>query len=181
MSEKPWFESFFGKDYLEIYEHVLPSARATADVEGIIALLDLTPGARILDVACGHGRHSILLSKLGYDVTGYDLSKVFLDRARADADAQGATVRWVPGDMRNLPFLSEFDVAINIFTAFGYFEDPEDDIKTLRGVHAALRPGGRFLLETVHRDALPARFQPGVREDSKWVNRSSRAPLGPRP
>jgi SAM-dependent methyltransferase len=160
MTDKPWFEAFFGEDYLEIYEQLLPSAHTLADVDGIVTLLRLEPGARILDLACGHGRHSIELSKRGYQVTGYDLSKVLLDRARADAEAQGAAVRWVSGDMRELPFDGEFDVVINVFTAFGYFEDPGDDRKTLHGVHAALRPGGRFLLETLHRDALPARFQP---------------------
>jgi SAM-dependent methyltransferase len=159
MSDTPWFESFFGKDYFEMSERI-PSDRTAAEVDGAITLLGLTPGARLLDVACGHGRHSIQLSKRGYDVTGYDLSHVFLDRARADAEAQGATVRWVHGDMRDLPFDGEFDAAINIFTAFGYFENPEDDLRAVRGIQASLRPGGCFLLETVHRDALPARFQP---------------------
>jgi SAM-dependent methyltransferase len=159
MSDRPWFESFFGKDYFEMSESI-PSDRTAAEVDGAIALLELTAGARLLDVACGHGRHAIELSKRGYDVTGYDLSPVFLDRACADAEALGATVRWVHGDMRDLPFDREFDAAINIFTAFGYFENPEDDLKAVRRIQAALRPGGCFLLETLHRDALPARFQP---------------------
>lgn len=159
MSEKAWYESFFGEDYFEIYEQALPAERTEAEVDGIIALLDLDPGARVLDLACGHGRHAIPLAKRGFLVTGYDLSEVFLDRARGDAEAQRADVRWVQGDMRELPFNSEFDAVFNVFTAFGYFEDPEDDIKTLRGIHAALRPGGRFLLETLHRDGLPGRFQ----------------------
>jgi SAM-dependent methyltransferase len=159
MNDRPWFESFFGEDYFETSERI-PSDRTAAEVDGTIALLALPPGARLLDVACGHGRHSIELSKRGYDVTGYDLSQVFLDRARADAEAHRATVRWVHGDMRDLPFDGEFDAAINIFTAFGYFENPEDDMKALGRIRASLRPGGRFLLETVHRDALPVRFQP---------------------
>lgn len=160
MSKKAWFESFFGEDYFEIYRDSFPPERTAAQVDGIVSLLDLDAGARVLDLACGHGRHSIPLSKRGFDVTGYDLSEVFLERARADAEAQGATVRWIQGDMRRLPFEGEFDAVINVFTAFGYFEDPEDDIETLRGIRSALRPGGRFLLETMHRDGLTARFQP---------------------
>jgi SAM-dependent methyltransferase len=140
MSDRPWFESFFGKDYFEMSESI-PSDRTAAAVDGAIALLELTAGARLLDVACGHGRHAIELS-------------------RADAEALGATVRWVHGDMRDLPFDREFDAAINIFTAFGYFENPEDDLTALRRIQASLQPGGRFLLETIHRDALAARFQP---------------------
>ena len=117
-------------------------------------------GARVLDLACGPGRHAIPLAERGLDVTGYDLSQVFLDRARADCAARGAAARWVRGDMRELRLEREFDAVINLFTAFGYFENPEDDLATLRGVHAALAPGGRFLLETRHRDGLPARFRP---------------------
>jgi SAM-dependent methyltransferase len=121
MTETPWFVSFFGDDYLEIYEEILPRARTEAEVAGLVALLDLEPGARILDVACGHGRHAIPLSKQGYRMTGYDLSPV--STARAQARAQAAPVRWLLGDMRDLPFHGEFDVAINVFTALGYFDD----------------------------------------------------------
>jgi SAM-dependent methyltransferase len=159
MDDKVWYETFFGEDYFEIYEGVLTPEGTAAQVECIISLLKLEAGARVLDLACGHGRHAIPLSKRGYDVTGYDLSEVFLNRARSDAKAQGVNVRWIQGDMRELPFSGEFDAVINIFTAFGYFENPHDDVKTLHGVRESLRPGGRFLLETLHRDALPARFQ----------------------
>lgn len=160
MSDKAWYEAFFGKDYFDIYGDAFPPERTIAQVDSIVSLLGLRDDARVLDLACGHGRHSILLSKRGFNVTGYDLSEVFLDRARAEAEAQGVSVRWIQGDMRELPFEAEFDAAINVFTSFGYFDDAEDDMKTLRGIRAALRPGGRFLLETLHRDGLPARFQP---------------------
>jgi SAM-dependent methyltransferase len=159
MSGSAWFESFFGEDYFEIYRDVFPEERTAAEVDGVVSLLGLGEGARVLDLACGHGRHAIALARRGIDVTGYDLSEVFLERARADAEAQGVPVRWVRGDMRELRFEGEFDAVINVFTAFGYFEDPEDDLRTLRGVRAALVPGGRFLLETLHRDGLPGRFQ----------------------
>jgi len=159
MSDHAWFKSFFGEDYFEIYRDAFPAEHTAAQVDGIVSLLGLDTGARVLDLACGHGRHAILLAKRGFDVTGYDLSEVFLARARTDAEAEGVTARWVRGDMRELPFDGEFHAVINIFTAFGYFEDPEDDVKTLRGIWKALRPGGRFLLETLHRDGLPARFR----------------------
>lgn len=159
MSGTAWFESFFGEDYFEIYRDAFPEERTAAEVDGIVSLLGLGDGARVLDLACGHGRHSIALAKRGLDVTGYDLSKVFLERARADAEAEGITVRWVRGDMRELRFDREFDAVVNVFTAFGYFDDPQDDLRTLRGIRAALETGGRFLMETLHRDGLPARFQ----------------------
>lgn len=157
-----WFEAFFGADYFEIYRDVFPPEATAAEVEGIVSLLSLAPDARVLDLACGHGRHAIPLAERGFAVTGYDLSEVCLARARASAAARGVAVRWIRGDMRALPFDAEFDAVINVFTAFGYFEDPEDDVETLRRVRRALAPGGRFLLETLHRDALLARFRPHI-------------------
>ena len=162
MREPAWFERFFGPDYFEIYRDFFPPERAAADVEGIVARLGLFAGARVLDLACGHGRHAIPLAERGFAVTGYDLSEECLARARAEAAARGVSVRWLHGDMRELPFDAEFDAVINVFTAFGYFADEEDDVETLRRVRRALVPGGRFLLETLHRDALLARFQPRI-------------------
>jgi len=159
MSDEPWYRSFFGTDYLAAYESSLPPARTALEVERIVALLGLERGARILDVACGHGRHAIPLAQRGFRVTGYDLSEVFLDKAKRDAMTVGADVSWHRGDMRELPFNGEFDAAINIFTAFGYFASPDDDLAVLRAVRRALVPGGRFLLETLHRDGLAERFQ----------------------
>jgi len=160
MPGSDWFESFFGPDYFEIYDGFFPAERTAAEVDGIVARLGLREGARVLDLACGHGRHAVPLAERGCAVTGFDLSEACLERARADAAARGVDVRWVGGDMRALPFDAEFDAVINVFTAFGYFADEADDVETLRGVRRALVPGGRFLLETLHRDALPARFQP---------------------
>lgn len=162
MPEPAWFETFFGPDYFEIYRDLFPAEKTAAEVEGVVALLALPPGARVLDLACGQGRHAIPLAERGFAVTGYDLSETLLSRARADAAARGMSVRWIRGDMRALPFDAEFDAVINVFTAFGYFADEADDVETLRRVGRALVPGGRFLLETLHRDALLARFQPHV-------------------
>lgn len=159
-----WFEAFFGADYFEIYRDAFPAERTTAEVDGIVSLLGLAAGARILDLACGHGRHAVPLARRGLDVTGYDLSTVFLRRARAGAEAEGVTVRWVQGDMREVPFDAEFDAVINIFSAFGYFEDPEDDERVLRSIGRALKPGGRFLLEAMHRDWIVGRFTPRFAE-----------------
>jgi SAM-dependent methyltransferase len=157
-----WFETFFGPDYFEIYRDFFPPEKTAAEVEGVVALLGLPPGARVLDLACGQGRHAIPLAERGFAVTGYDLSETLLSRARSDAAARAADVRWIRGDMRALPFEAEFDAVINVFTAFGYFADEADDVEALRRVRRALVPGGRFLLETLHRDALPARFQPHI-------------------
>lgn len=154
MSEAPWYRSLFGEDYLRIYGPRLTAERTEREVEGIIRLLDLPPGSAILDLACGHGRHAMALAKRGYRVTGQDLSETFLERARSDAAAARVDVRWVRGDMRSIPFEDEFDVVINVFTAFGYLESDAEDLKVLREVRKALEPGGRFLIEYIHHAGL---------------------------
>src|SRR2546421_15037 len=81
------------------------------------------------------------------------LCELFLERARAAAGGRGVDVRWVHGDMREIPFAAEFDAVLNLFTAFGYLETDEEDQKVLAGVQKALKPGGRFLMEIIHRDS----------------------------
>jgi SAM-dependent methyltransferase len=158
----PWYVSLFGEEYFQVYGPLLSEERTMREVEGIVRLLALPKGSRILDLACGHGRHAIALAEHGYRVTGQDLSELFLDRARADAETRGVAVNWVHEDMRDIPFVDEFDAVINIFTAFGYFESDAEDQRVLDQVHKALRPSGRFLLETMHRDALVRTFQPSA-------------------
>jgi SAM-dependent methyltransferase len=167
MSERPWYESLFGDEYFDIYGPLLTDERTVREVEGIVQLLGVEPGGAILDLACGHGRHAIPLAERGYQVTGLDLSEVFLGRAQAEAQARNVRVRWIRADMREVPFAGEFDAVINIFTAFGYFGSDAENEQVLRQVHKALRPGGRFLIETMHRDALVRTFAPSsvIRHD----------------
>lgn len=160
MSDTPWYKSFFGEDYLRIYDFLTPE-RTELEVKGIIHLLKLPPGSAILDLCCGHGRHSIELAKRGYRVAGQDLSEVFLQHAQSDAEKQGVQVRWVQSDMRNIPFENEFDAVINIFTAFGYLENEDEDQLVLQQIQKALKPGGLFLLETKNREWLMRNFDPG--------------------
>src|SRR5438034_1082064 len=160
MKNVPWYVSLFGDEYSQTYAAQFSEERTAGEVAGIETLLGLPRGSRILDLACGYGRHAIPLAERGYEVTGQDLSEVFLERARAEATSRAVAARWVHGDMRHIPFDNEFDAVINIFTAFGYLEFEEEDQRVLDQVYNTLRPGGRFLLETMHRDALVRHFQP---------------------
>ena len=154
MSETAWYRTFFDAFYLRQYGPVFTDAVSERQVDLMIDRLGLEPGARVLDLACGHGRHAIRLAARGMRVTGLDLSEVFLERARDDARAAGVDVRWVHADMREIPFEDEFDAVVNIFTAFGYLEDDAEDARVIDAVARALVPGGAFLLETIHRDNL---------------------------
>jgi len=161
ISESPWYRTFFGEDYLRIYQFLTPE-RTEREVEGIVKLLGLPKGRAILDLCCGHGRHTVSLAKQGYRMTGQDLSMVFLKHAREAAEAQGVAVQWVESDMRQIPFEEEFDAVINIFTAFGYFESEEEDQRVLHQVSKALKPGGLFLLEMMQREFLMRNFAPSL-------------------
>lgn len=160
MNNGPWYKDFFGVDYLSIYSPFLPPERTAREVAGITNLLNLTPGCSILDLCCGHGRHAIPLAKEGYQLTGLDLSETFLQQAQAEAEAQNVSLRLVQSDMQEIPFESEFDAVINIFTSFGYLENEDEDMQVLKQVHKALRPGGTFLLETVNQMRVLRTFSP---------------------
>jgi SAM-dependent methyltransferase len=152
-------EGLFDEDYLYFYEEMLADARSDAETELIWRLLDLQPGMRILDLACGHGRIANRLAARGCQVTGLDATPLFLDRARRDAATNGVTVDYVDGDMRRLPWTHQFDRVISWFSAFGYFDDPGNR-QVLTQIAQVLRPGGRVALDLMNRDWLVREFQP---------------------
>ena len=147
-----WYEDFFGPDYLVRYVH----PETEAQVESIEKILHLPKDSRILDVACGSGRHTVLLAKHGYRVTGFDLSKALLAEARKAARLAHVKPTFVEGDVRRLRYANAFDAAISMFTSFGYFDRQEEDREVLRGIARALRPRGKFLMELFNRDSLVA-------------------------
>jgi SAM-dependent methyltransferase len=153
------FEGVFNEDYLYFYEKILTPERTEEDVETIVEVLDLPPGAQILDCPCGHGRIANALAARGFRVTGLDSSEFFLERARADASARGVEVEYVQGDMRDIPWRDRFDALVNWFTSFGYFSDDQNK-EVLAQFHDALKPGGKFVLETLNITRLLLNFQP---------------------
>jgi len=117
-------------------------------VDFVIQKLQLAPGARVLDVPCGNGRHALELAARGLSVVGVDLAEEFIAEARANSHSRGfCDVEWHLGDMRHLPRQAEFDAAICLGNSFGYLEH-EGTLEFLAAVAQALKPDGRFLLET---------------------------------
>ena len=154
-----WWRSWFGPSYLSLYDTYLLE-RTPIEADALEVLLDLHPPARILDLGCGQGRHGIELGRRGYEVTGVDLSDYLLDVAAARARAAGIKLRLVKGDMREPLANARFDLALSLFTSFGYFRDEADDVKVLRAVAAMLLPGGRFLIEVLNGQREREQFQP---------------------
>jgi SAM-dependent methyltransferase len=173
-------EGLFDKDYLYFYESLLTDARSDVETELIWRLLELQPGMRVLDLACGHGRIANRLAARGCRVTGLDAAPLFLDHARRAAARQHVTVDYVDGDMRSLPWTQYFDRVVNWFTAFGYFDDP-DNRQVLTQIAQVLTPGGRAVFDLMNRDWLVREFQPdhvaAERDGDLIIDRSRLDPL----
>ena len=133
---------------------------AAVEVDQIISLLNLKPPADILDLCCGTGRHSLEFDRRGFIVTGVDRTDHYLSEARKRAEEEGLAVEFIFNDMRQFCQPKSFDVILNLFTAFGYFEDPLEECRVLENVYKSLRDGGVFLLDLMGREVLARKFHP---------------------
>jgi len=115
-------------------------------------------GKSVLDLCCGPGRCSIVLAKKGFKVTAVDRTQYFLDVAKERAQAAKVKVEWIQADMRDFVRPQAFDLVLNMWTSFGYFDDPDDDLRVLRNIHRSLRPGGVCLIDIIGKECA-ARFQ----------------------
>jgi SAM-dependent methyltransferase len=149
-----WYKSWFNtQDYLDLYKH-----RDEEDAKRIVTLLfkniKLNKGSDVLDLACGNGRHSVLFVKRGYNVTGIDLSEFLIKQAKEKLKKEYrkylSNLRFEIRDMRNINHEKEFDLVVNIFTSFGYFESDKDNEKVIHSVSRSLKPGGYFLLDFIN-------------------------------
>ena len=152
---RDWTRAFFRRG---VFTPGGPEAVAAApdEVRFLWKVLRLKRGSRVLDLPCGTGRHAVRLARRGASVLGVDLSEEYLREARRSARGLRG-VRFVRGDMRRVPLKGEFDAAINLWTSFGYFATPAEDLKVLRGVALALKPGGLFLIDMADVSALRRR------------------------
>ena len=164
--QSEWFETFFTGAAVEFWIRAMPTAVTIEECVFLETGLALTPGARVLDVPCGHGRHSIELARRGYRVTGIDLSREFLDRAQGFAREEAVAsiaVDWRQGDMRSLemPLDSdgEFDGAFCFGNSFGYLNYVHATA-FLRALARGIRPGGRLAIQTAM--AAESMMPPGL-------------------
>jgi 2-polyprenyl-3-methyl-5-hydroxy-6-metoxy-1,4-benzoquinol methylase len=162
LSDTPsdWFDGYFEEEWLDEIALHIPEERTRSEIDFVLERLGLEPGARVLDVACGHGRHSLELARRGFDVTGVDLSPRSIALAREAAGREGVDVTFVESDAREISFDAEFDAAVNLFTsALGYFETDAENQRLVDAVARALRPGGSFLADTINLLSLARGFR----------------------
>ena len=141
------------EDYMYFYRDDLTDERSDAEVASLVELLELDSPMRILDLACGFGRHANRLAVLGHSVTGVDFTPGFLEIARQKAAEMGVQVDYRQGDMRQVGFVEEFDRVLLLFTSFGYFEDDEN-AQVMENMARALKPGGLLGFDTPNRDVI---------------------------
>jgi len=172
---KPWYQALFERDYYDRFYPGGPRAgqtpeeeaqRAERQVDFIATALELPEGARVLDLCCGWGRHVVPLARRGFRVTGLDLSAYHLRLAKQAARRASVDIEFVHADMREIPGRARYDAITNCFTSFGYLETEAEDQRVLNGVARALKPGGRFLIDTMNRDYLMRIFRA-----SEWHER----------
>ncbi len=163
-----WYETFFDGLYGQVLAGQSDKARTLAEARTIKRVLKLRKGRRVLDCLCGMGRISLQLAKLGLDVTGADLTASYIRRARRRAKAERLDIHFIRCDMRELPFEGEFDAVVNWFTSFGYF-DAAGNLAAARAAFAALKPGGKFLIEMLNKSWLIPRFTPKGDDESNGV------------
>lgn len=147
---EPMFYDFAQLFDAEEYLYFMADSLREEDTSGQIDFVEraamLKPGGRVLDLGCGHGRHSLELARRGYDVMGIDLVEGFLEVARRDAEAAELKANFIRGDIGNFEIDGEFDAVVCLFDAFGFFDDAHC-IGTLRSAHKALLMDGRFILD----------------------------------
>jgi SAM-dependent methyltransferase len=156
------WDAFFSEFYLRAFREDERSAAAEAQALAAARLSGCPERGDLLDVPCGFGRHTLPLARAGYRVVGVDRAPPLIDEAKRRAGDE----RWpklVRADYRDLPFADEsFDAALTLFSSLGYLGD-EEDTRALAEIGRVLRPGGRLVIEIMHRDLLVRRFQ-----ESSW-------------
>ena len=149
-----WFKDWFNtKEYLNVYRH-RNEEDAKELVELILENIDIPLNGKVLDLACGPGRHSILFAQRGYNVSAVDLSKNLLKVALENAVKSNVDVNFIEADLRNLCIKPKFDLVVNLFTSFGYFDDDKENFKLFKRAFYFLNYNGYFVLDFFNKDYL---------------------------
>jgi SAM-dependent methyltransferase len=145
--QKNWYENFFSGVALDMWRKAVTPAQTLAEADFLEKALQLPRNGRVLDNPCGNGRHALELAARGYRVTGIDVSAEFIAEATASAQARGLDAEFQHRDMRDVGSTAEFDGVFCFGNSFSYM-DYDGSCAFLAAVSLALKPGGRFVLES---------------------------------
>jgi SAM-dependent methyltransferase len=158
-----WFSTWFDTPYYHILYKNRNDEEAQAFIDNITHYLNMPENGTILDLACGKGRHSIYLNKLGYNVTGVDLSENSISIAK---ESSNETLQFKTHDMRE-PMNETYDAVFNLFTSFGYFDTHEDNIKTLKAIKESINEYGFGVIDFFNADFIIENL---VAEETKEID-----------
>lgn len=127
-------------------------ASAPGEIDQIIDLASIAPGAAVLDLCCGPGRHALELARRGFAVTGVDRTASYLEIARGEA--ADLPIEFAQADMREFCRSEAFSVALNLYSSFGYFDDPADDRLVVDNLYHSLAPGGVLMIDLLSKEVL---------------------------
>lgn len=153
-----WFETWFDSAYYHILYKNRDYDEARLFIDNMLHRLNVTPGSHFLDLACGKGRHSLQISSRGYKVTGVDLSPENIKHANSTAGVSGP--QFYVKDMRDDLGNEAFDVVVNMFTSFGYFDSDEENFKVFENIARSLKPGGYFVFDYLNCDYVLHKLTP---------------------
>lgn len=153
-----WWKTFFSGLWLDVQRETWTEEETRAEAGFVQAVLGLHSPARLLDIPCGEGRLAVEMASRGFAVTGGDITLPLLEDARRKAAGRNVDVSLELADMRELPWEDEFDGACSFWGSLGYFDD-EGNEAFLHNVCRALKPGGRFVLDTHVAETLLPRFE----------------------
>lgn len=153
---KHWYSSWFDTPFYHILYKDRNYEEAQSFMATLTSYLNIPEDGTILDLACGKGRHSVYLNRIGYDVTGLDLSPQSIASAK---QYENDTLHFDVHDMSQ-PYSKQFDIVLNLFTSFGYFEDEEDNLNTVKSIKANLKPNGIGVIDFMNSEFVINNLKP---------------------
>ncbi|MBF9015636.1 MULTISPECIES: bifunctional 2-polyprenyl-6-hydroxyphenol methylase/3-demethylubiquinol 3-O-methyltransferase UbiG [unclassified Oceanispirochaeta] len=167
MSEDSWFsDEWFWKNYGPIMFDEERMASSAYEAKRIREICGLKEGASVFDCCCGMGRHSVEMAEAGCKVTAVDLSPGYIEMARDAAKKHSVNVDFINQDIRSIDYQECFDAVINMFSSFGYFDDPHEDLELLKKLHRSLKQGGTLFMEMSGKEVIARDF-----EERTWFER----------
>lgn len=154
-TKKEWFETWFNSKFYHILYQHRNDHEAEAFIAALVHFLNIPKGKHVVDLACGKGRHSLELYKLGLEVTGLDLAENSIAHAKS---FENENLRFAVHDMRDLYQENYAEYVFNLFTSFGYFDNENDNIQTLKNVHKLLKKDGILVIDYLNPDSIISSF-----------------------
>ncbi len=144
MKEQEWFETWFNSPYYHILYKNRDENEAEFFINNLSQKIPLNAGDKVLDIACGKGRHSVIFNKLGFYVNGIDISPQSIKEAQKNANS---SLQFFVHDMRKLFRVNYYHLAVNLFSSFGYFKSENEHQQAINNIYKCLKPGGFLVID----------------------------------